>query len=302
MKTLKIVLITLATIIIVAGTVFFLLGFLKPKPAGIYVSTSPQASIYIDGSFMGKTPFQKTLAAGTINIKLVPDITDQSLYPFETKLSLVPGIQTVVRREFGKSEEDSSGDIISFEKEGGSEAGLIVISTPDNAQVSLDGVPRGFAPYKVSSISPAEHQITVKASGYSDRVMTVNTVSGYRLTLFAKLAISADGISPGATPTPTPAPKSMVLILTTPTGYLRVRSEPGTKGEEIGQVKPGDKLPFLDSDPATGWLKIQFEAPQAGLPEGISGWVSNQYARQIDATGNPIPSVSPSPTPISVGY
>lgn len=303
MKTLKIVLITVATLVIVGATVFFLLGYFRAKPSGIFVSTSPQSSVYINGSFAGKTPFQKTYQAETINLKLVPDITDQSLYPFETKLTLVSGIQTVVRREFGKSEADSSGDIISFEKEGGADAGLIVVSTPDNAQVSVDGVPRGFAPYKISSISPAAHQITVKADGYTDRVMTVNTQAGYRLTLFAKLAVSTEAAAAQAgSPTPTPAPRGMVLILQTPTGYLRVRSEPGTKGEEIGQVKPGEKYPFLESDPDTNWIKIQFEEPQAGLPNGISGWISNQYAKLVDSTGNPIPTPSPTPNPNSPGY
>lgn len=294
MKTLKVVLISLGTGAIIFTTAFFLIGFFKPKPSGIYVSTSPQSSVYIDGSFAGKTPFQKTLESSTIDLKLVPEITDQSLFPFETKLTLVSGIQTIVRREFGVSEDDSSGDIISFESVGEKDASLIVVSTPDNAQVSIDGVPRGFAPYKIASISPAEHQVTVKAEGYTDRVMTVSTKEGFRLTLFAKLAKSG-AVSTGPTPTPTPAPSITVVILNTPTGYLRVRTEPGTKGEEIGQVKPGDKFPLLDTDPETGWLKIQFEKPQPGLPNGIAGWISNQYAKEIDASGNPVVSPTPSP-------
>lgn len=293
MKTLKIVVVTVVTVLILLGTGLFLLGYFKPKPAGIFVDSSPASSVYIDGAFAGKTPLQKTIEAGTVDLRMVPEIGDQNLIPFETKVTLVSGIQTVVRREFGKTEIESSGDIISFEREPGSDTGLVVISTPDNAQISVDGVARGFAPYKTSTISPAKHQITVKAVGYVDRIMTVNTQAGYRLTLFAKLAKTSE--SPTPVPSPTPQSQYFVVILTTPTGYLRVRTEPGTAGEEIGQVKPGDKFPYLGTDSATGWFKIQFEEPTAGLPNGIAGWVSNQYAKQTDASGSAV--INPTPNP-----
>lgn len=296
MKTFRTILIILVTSAVVLVAIFFLIGFYKPKPAGIMVDASPSSSVYINGEFVGKTPIDKTLAAGTVNLKIVPDINDQNLISFETKVVLTSGIKTVVRRELGKSEDESSGDIISFEKEGGTAAGLIVVSTPDNAQVSVDGVPRGFAPYKTSSISPAEHQISVKASGYLDRVMTVTTKAGFRLTLFVKLSKNAESIN-AQNPTPTPAPQVFVLILPTPTGYLRVRSEPGTKGEEIGQVTPGEKYPYLETDPDTKWIKIRFQEPKPGLPNGISGWVSNQYAKILDESSTSTPNQGASPTP-----
>lgn len=275
-KIFKIVLVVLVTLVILVGTSFFIIGYFKPKPGGIYVDTNPGSGVYINNIFVGKTPLKTSQKAGVITLKLVPMVTDQNLLPFETKITLIAGIETVVRREFGQTEESSSGDIISFESKAGGSSSLVVISTPENAQISLDGVPRGFAPYKTETISPAEHQITVRAPGYIDRVMTVNTKAGYRLTLFAKLAKNTEVVGP--TPTPAPTIQSFVTILTTPTGYLRVRTEPGTKGEEIGQVKPGDKFPYLDTDAQSGWYKIQFEAPTAGLPNGITGWISNQFS------------------------
>lgn len=278
MKYLKIGFVVFITAAVLAVTAFFLIGYLKPKPAGIYVDASPSASVYINNEFVGKTPVAKTLSAGNINIRMVPDITDQDLFPFETKVNLVPGIQTVIRREFGTTEDSSSGDIISFEPDTTGIASLVVISTPDNSQISIDGTPRGFAPYKISDISPAKHQISVKADGYADRIMTITTKIGYRLTLFAKLAKSGDSQNTQATPTPTPDTQKIVTVLNTPTGYLRVRTQPGTKGEEIGQVKPGDKFPYLNTDTESGWLEIQFEEAQPGLPNGITGWISNQYA------------------------
>lgn len=259
------------------------MGYLKPKPGGILVSTTPASSVYINGNLVGKTPFKGTYDAGNISIKLVPEITDQNLVPYETRLTLISGIQTVVRREFAKTEEESSGDVISFEKENRQTTSLIIISTPDNAQISLDGVPRGFTPYKTFTISPAEHQITIKAPEYSDRTLTVKTLQGFRLTVFAKLAkIQGNQEVKAAEATPIPEIKIFVEILNTPTGFLRVRTQPGSAGEEIAEIKPGSRYLYLDTDVSTGWFKIQYQDPAPGLPDGIVGWISNQFANKIE--------------------
>lgn len=59
----------------------------------------------------------------------------------------------------------------------------------------------------------------------------------------------------------------LVTILDTPTGFLRVRETPG--GSEVGQVNPGDSLPFLDEN--TEWYQVSLES-------GESGWVSKEYS------------------------
>ncbi len=288
MKNIWIILISIVSLILLVGAIFFFIGYFKPKPGGIFVSTNPEASIYVNGAFVGKSPFTAVYQSTAITLKVVPLSTDQTLLPFETKLTLTPGIQTVVRREFAKTDEESSGDILSFEKENG-KTSLIVISTPDNSQVSIDGVPRGFAPYKTTTISPAEHQITVKAPGYADRVMTVKTINGYRLTVFAKLGkIQEEPIpSPASSASDSATLKTYIEILNTPTGFLRVRTAPGSSGEEIAEVSPGSKYLFLSDDSATGWYEIQYKEPAAGLPKGITGWVSNQFTKKIEAAGTP---------------
>lgn len=297
MKALKIVGITIITLAVVASTALFLIGYFKPKQGGIRVETAPQSSVYINGSFSGRTPFQKQLEPGQISLRLEPDSSGSaSLLPYETRINIVPGIETVVGREFGTTEDNSSGVVISFEKQNPTITGLVVISSPDNAQVSVDGTPRGFAPYKTSTISPAAHQVTVRAPGFIERTLTINTKSGYQLTVFAKLAKGGEDISTPALPTPTPTPvaKEYVEIQETPTGFLRVRTEPGTAGEEIAEVRPGEKYPYLATDEATGWLKIQYQDPKPGLPGGITGWVSNQYAKITQSGGS---VASPSATP-----
>ena len=288
MKIIKIVALTILGLSILGLVSLFLIGYLKPKPGGIFVDTAPVSNVYINNILVGKTPFKGMYDSGEITVKLVPEANDQNLVPFETKITLVSGIQTVVRREFAKTEDQSSDDIISFNREDTQTTSLVVISTPENAEVSLDGVARGFAPYKTSTISPAEHTITVKAPGYSDRVMTVKTFVGYRLTVFAKLGKTNDQTqnTPVPSPTPTPSVKTYVQILDTPTGFLRIRTEPGTAGEEIAEVKPGSKYQYLETDSATGWYKIQYQDPTAGLPNGIVGWVSNQFTKKLDPSSS----------------
>jgi hypothetical protein len=298
MKTLKIVIVVLVAIAALLATGFFLIGYFKPKDGGIRIGTSPTANVYINGSLMGGTPFRKTFEPGQITIRLEPQATGSGLLlPYETKVNIIPGIETVMRREFGPTEEFSSGDVVSFEKQAEKTAGLIVISSPDNAQVSLDGVPRGFSPYKSSVVSAGSHQITVRSPNYEDRTLSVNTLAGYRLTVFVKLAkkLGEEG-GEQSSETPVPELKTYIEILDTPTGYLRVRTSPGASGEEIAEVKPGERYLFLEEDTGTGWYKIQYQEPKAGLPGGITGWVSNQYSKKIEAAGEEIATPSATPT------
>lgn len=280
MKIAKTVLISVISLALFLGSGLFIVGLLKPKPGGILIDANTISSVYINGSFVGQTPFTGTYDNLEMIVKIVPAGENLGLPIYETKLSLTSGVQTVVRREFGKTEDESSGDIISFEKENG-KTGLVVISTPDNAQISVDGIPRGFTPYKTSSMAPAQHQITVKAPGYSDRIMTVKTLNGYRLTVFAKLGKINDDV-PLTPPSKETSIKTYIEILDTPTGFLRVRSEPGVLGREIAEVKPGSKYLFLSQDTASGWYEIEYQGPQAGLPDGISGWVSDQFTKKLE--------------------
>lgn len=286
MKTLKIASVVFVTLAVVITTGFFLIGYFKPKPGGIMVDTTPGSSVFINGTFVGKTPFRGTNTVGQISLKLVPDSSDQNLFAYETKVGLAPGIETVIRREFGVSEEVSSGDVISFDKIDGSMSGLIVVSSPDNSQVLIDGIAQGFSPYSLSSIVAGAHQITVKALGYTDRSMSVKAQKGYKLTIYAKLAKSQD-ILPSLIPSSSPQPENItyVLIGDTPTGFLRMRTKPGTTGDEIAELKTGSRYLFLEADLDSGWFKIQYKDPAPGLPSGITGWVSNQYAKISTESG-----------------
>jgi len=57
-------------------------------------------------------------------------------------------------------------------------------------------------------------------------------------------------------------------VLSTPTGWLRVRSAPNLSGTEITTVNVGDTFPVIEE--GTGWVKIN-------ISEDTQGWVSSIY-------------------------
>jgi len=292
MRRLKFALLIVALTAAVVLLIFYLVGYFKPKSAGILIETEPVSTVYFDGVQVGRTPFDTTRAQGEMTVKLIPDSFDKPLVPFESKINLVSGVKTIIRRNFGESNESSSGTIISFEKVGGEEVGISVISYPDAAQVKIDGQVRGFTPYKSSTFTPGDHTISLTLNGYAESTLDVKTYVGYKLTAEFNLVPDTN-----AKTEPTPLPESkeeekpQVKILSTPTGFLRVRSEPSTLAKEVGQVEPGEIYEILEEDKETGWFKIEFE-------KGEEGWISNQYASKIEsvkATSTPTPTPKSTP-------
>ena len=63
--------------------------------------------------------------------------------------------------------------------------------------------------------------------------------------------------------------ESHVQILSTPTGWLRVRQGAGVSFPEIARIKPEEEYPLLEEK--DGWFKIQLNDEQVG-------WISGKYA------------------------
>ena len=281
MKRLWAVLVTLGIVALVIAAVFFAVGYFRPAEAGLQIKTTPEATVIIDGVEVGKTPYQAKRKPGEVVVRLVPTPGDKPLAPYETRVTLVSKIETVINREFGETEESSQGETISFEKTGGKEAALSIVSIPDSAQISIDGTQRAFAPYKTSLFASGKHEIGIVAPNYLERAFEVRTLAGYKLTVVVKLAPT--GETPQETPKEEEIKVTMVEILTTPTGFLRVRATPSASAEVLAELKPGEKYRYLETDSATGWFKIEYE-------KGKEGWVSNQYSKIIE-------EITPTSTP-----
>ena len=269
MKAFKIIALVLVMVLAIsaAGVVGYKL--LKSQKAKISVESNPSAIVYIAGEEVGKTPYEGIWEAGEVIVKLVPG---DPLVPYETKVNLLADRQTLIKRDFGSSEEVSGGQVISYEKVGANETSLSLLSTPDYAQVLIDGNIRGFSPIMNYSVSSDTHQVVVTKIGYLDNTFEVSTQKGYKAVVVVKLIATGEPVA-----SPTPASTTIyVQILDTPSGFLRVRAEGSTTSNEIARVKPGDKLLFVSQDAKGEWYQVVYA-------EGDKkGWIFSQFAKKLD--------------------
>lgn len=277
----------LAAILLVAAGfygLFYIINIVRPKGRGaLQVTSNIRATAYLDGKSIGATPLCKcdasqTLPEGLYTLRLVPDDTNAQEYNIKVKVS--PNVLTAVEHTFLPGGYASSY-VLLLEKINTKDAQIFVTSLPSGALVTIDGTASGVTPLLQKSISPSEHEIEIEKGGFSKKTIRVRTVVGYKLIVQAILGTAPQGgqtlpgsstLTPSGTPTPTPGGGSMVKILATPTGFLRVRDIASLAGAEVGQVLPGDTYPLLES--AGTWVKIQ-------LKDGKVGYVSAMYVEKL---------------------
>jgi len=287
----KIIIILFASIFLGGCTLQDL--FVK-APAGLDITSSPQASVFINGENKGETPFSnKDMKPGSYSIKLVP--IGENLSPYETKIELTSKASTIISRTFAQSEIDSSGHILQLQEDPGGGTYISVISDPDNVNVSIDDVPSGFTPLSKLSITPGSHSLHVTSPGFTEQTLPLNTVKGYNLIVSFKLAGQTITLTPpspspsssasasleSATPSATTSAstpslnmaKPYVIISETETGWLRIRKEASGTSDEIGKANTGEQLKYLGESTELGWFKIEFE--------GEVGWVSGRYVTLV---------------------
>jgi len=263
----------------------------KPKQAALQVSSTPRSTVFLDDKHVGQTPFyDEKLKPGEYVVKLMPETEATKAASWLSKVKLNPETLTVINREFGETEEKSSGYILSLEFLGKKkEPELAVLVNPDGAGVKVNGDFKGTAPLVISNISEGDHEVDISLADYSSMKVKVKIVKGYRLTVNAELA---KGKEEKVTPTPTPKEKLTpeptkteekpaspaaekkfeigvkIIIKETETGWLRVRLEPSLSGSEAAKVNPGQEFTVLDEQ--SGWVKIEYE-------KNKEGWVSGNY-------------------------
>jgi hypothetical protein len=289
-------LVFLALTFAVAG---LLAGFLvirlsdSGKPtAGLKIDTTPPSLVFINSVQLGMTPFDRMFPPGDVTVKLVPNSTSSAVSAYQATVKLTDKTYTVIRRNFADSDVFSSGETISLVPQSDRTASLsIITSDPDSASVVVDNQPQGFTPLTIDSVAASDHQIDINAPGYETISLNAKAVSGYKLTITAKLAArnqttpvippgllqttpaASSSAAIGPTPSIIPSAGPQVKILSTPTGFLRVRAAPNTGAKEIGKVNPGETYPLLESSP--GWFEIK-----GTFTATSSGWVSSQYANK----------------------
>lgn len=262
-KTVVLILVLISIfILIVRFADFGLQSFLGAKlVGGVNVLSMPAgATVYLDGAEVGKTPFEdKNLTPKEYAIKI-----EKADLVWQGRVKLTGGTVTVLSRDLAKDFSSSAGETLILEKG----SGATIISSPDGAQVEIDGKSRGMTPVSLD-LSSGDYLLTLSRPGYLKRSIRVNLPEGYKLVVSADLALSEADLTVVQTPPISETPE--VTVKDTPTGFLRVRDKPSLAGKEITQVKPGDTLILLEE--LSGWYRVR-------LSEGSEGYVSSSYVEK----------------------
>ncbi len=242
----------------------------------LQVTSVPASQVFLNGKFIGKTPLclcelTQLLKIGEYNIKLVP--TEKGFKEYEQKITIYQGVLTVVDRTFDKQSSASTGSVITLSSiEDKDKSEILVISFPSGAQVILDSNPKGVTPLLLKDIPPSDHEIKIIKDGYKEKIVKIKTIAGKKLETTVNLGIRTDLTAVSTKASSSAEIKTQkIIILDTPTGFLRVREENSVNSVEIGTVSPGDKLDLISEK--EDWYEVT-------LPSGKIGWISAIYAKK----------------------
>jgi len=147
-------------------------GFIHIQPAHpgahgrIEISFAPdRASVLLNGAKVGETEFLKTytipsVPPGTHQLRIVKD----GFEDFNREVVVRPG--ATLRVQGRMMQTSSPGGTIS------------VSTSPDGANVFLNGLPLGTAPIWRPGVSPGPHTLTVTAGNYYDWAREIQVLSG----------------------------------------------------------------------------------------------------------------------------
>ncbi|OGH21341.1 MAG: hypothetical protein A2958_00885 [Candidatus Levybacteria bacterium RIFCSPLOWO2_01_FULL_38_13] len=261
----------IGAVVLFAGLVFVL----NPRggKGALQVTSTPKSKVYLNGRLIGETPLcrcknKEMFSMGEYSIRLVPK--EGELKPFEEKVKIENGVLTVLDRTFG---DGASSSLITLEETGKRQADLMVITFPDKADVILDSNLAGQSPLLLKNITESDHELKLIKDGYLEKILRIKTSKGFSLHAVVSLGVSPNlsGSSlPIISASPTPSVQK-ILILETPTGFLRVREDSSLLSAEIDRVNPRQTFELIEE--REGWFKIKLES-------GKTGWVSSQYAEK----------------------
>lgn len=242
------------------------------------VQSSPKTTVFVNSENKGQTALTTQLAPGMYEVRLEPEDTTTTA-PWQQQVQVNKGVETFVTVTLGPTESASTWQIITLEKTNGA-AELAIASQKDGSEIFIDGERKGTTPLSFQDLSVGMHEVRLASSGVSDTLIKLDLPKGYKVQLNAHPAglASAD---PSATESGTPeagkttdsSAQVKVKILSTPTGWLRVRAEPSTSGSELAKVNPDEEYPLVEEQ--TDWYKIEYK-------DGEEGWISSEYAEKVE--------------------
>lgn len=229
--------------------------------SGLKITATPEAEVFLDGEEVGKTPYQnENLSVRRYQLKLV----ENNAF-WQGGVDLSPGTLTVVNRELSQSTASSFGEVLTLNPG----RGVMIISSPGEAEVEIDGKSYGSTPLSVLDLAPGDHTFMISHRNFISRGIRAALPAGMTLNIAVDLAVSEADL--GSITPPASITVAKFTVKQTPTGFLRVRVSPSLSSSEVGRLAPGTNVTKLEESP--GWMKIK-------LDNGIEGYVSSSYVQK----------------------
>ncbi len=275
----------------------------------VEITSGSVSQIYLDGLHYGQTPFEKRdIRPGTYTLRIEPEDSGKKPYESQVHLypnTLTSVLWSFDGPEpTGAGEILELEPLASKER-----TELSVITVPEGAKISLDTKSYGLSPAVVESVSAGQYTLSIEAVAHVKKAFGITLQPGYRLHVFSRLIkenaalatpesssasaqakaeptpdiLQIQAPTASATPSPRPSPsaspsapqpsqnieKPYAIIKETGTGWLRVRDQASSTGQEVGRVDVGLKYKYLSN--LEGWYEIEYSP-------GKTGWISGQFA------------------------
>jgi len=277
-----------AVLLITAGLFLFvkvLDSFKTPGKGALQINTNIKGKVFLNDKEIGTAPLCKctendTLQAGIYDLRIEPE--DISLPAFNTKISINGGVLTAVDRTFLPGAY-ASASILTLEKISSEKPEILITSLPDQATITIDSAAKGITPFKSTDISPSEHELKISKSGFQEKTLRIQIRDKHRLII--EVYLGSEGADDASkkldennTTDQTATESAEIIqtnenktatILSTPNGFLRVRSGAGTDFDEISRVNTGEKYEVTDEE--NTWIEIKID-------DNTTGWISSQFA------------------------
>jgi len=136
---------------------------------------APQ-EVLLGGEVVGTTPFfSRTLAAGNWEIRVAS---------WSARLALTPGTLTAVNLDLGPNAFLSKEEVLWLEES--EETRVAITTSPEGAEVRLDGQSYGISPLSLP-ISSGTYELAVSREGYEGVNLKIQVQPGYKLNAWFKL-------------------------------------------------------------------------------------------------------------------
>jgi eukaryotic-like serine/threonine-protein kinase len=133
-------------------------------------------------------PEQAAAPAPAAPVQVTPEPPAEEVPP----VSVTPKHESVAKKKKGKAVRQSSPSIVPGQ--------LSVDSSPQGAQITIDGKNVSVTPFNVASLLPGHHTIIISKSGYASQTRAIDVASGGKSVISVQLAPSTATVTANTSP------------------------------------------------------------------------------------------------------